>query len=145
MIITLKTLVSEIDEDAQKTTEEAYLGRKPSTKHWTYSEVGMWALLICSATLSVVGLVVSIVSAFNERTFAIAVGVFIQLVGTYLLIAAMKEKSNLDFVTKHLQNVSVETRDEIFRTIMKNNSRSSRDILQLIEKLFNVVFKKGKQ
>jgi hypothetical protein len=145
MIITLKSLAKEADETAKHSAADGPLGRKAAvTQDWGYSKVGMWGVLLCSAAVAVTGLAICIVSAARDRTGLIYGGLLILMIGTYLMLAAVKEKANLELIATHFKTLSAESKDEMIQMLVKGNAGASKDILGLIEKLMNVVFKKGK-
>lgn len=144
MIITLKSFVNRMSEATTQSAAEGPLGRKSiKAEPWKYSKVGMWGVLLCSGAVGIAGLAICIVSAARDRAGSTYVGLLVFLVGMYLMISAVKEKSNLDLIDEHFDNLSIETKDELLRTLVKGNAGSSRDILNLIEKLINLVSKKG--
>lgn len=145
MIITLKSFVNRTTQAAMESTSEGALGRSSvKSERLKYSKVGMWSVLLCSGALAFAGLGICIVSAARDRTVSIYGGLLLLLIGTYLMITAVKEKANLDLVEDHFDGVSAQTKDELIRSLVKVNAESPKNILGLIEKLINVVFKEKK-
>ena len=144
MIITLKSLAKEADERAKHSAADGRMGRKAAgAQDFGYSKVGMWGVLACSAAVAVTGLAICIVSAARDRTGVIFGGLLILMIGMYLMLAAVKEKANLELIVAHFKNLSAESKDEMIQMLVKGNAGTSKDVLGVIEKLMNIVFKKG--
>lgn len=144
MIITVKGFAAKLDETVKEDSLGAPLGRRSSKiQDVKYNKVGMWAVLVCSFGLSISGLAFCIVSALRDNLPLVFAGVLILMIGNYLTIAAVKEKSNLDLIAAEFKNLSAESRDELLEILVKENIGSTGGILKLIEMVMNFVFKGG--
>lgn len=143
MIITLKNYLHTLDENAREATKGHPLGKKRVASGLQYSKVGMWSILLCSSAIAIVGLAVCIVSAARDHLVSVVAGIFMILIGIYVMIISVKEKARLDLVTEHFKDLPEETKEEILVYLTKDLSGSTVDILGLIERLLNIVFDRG--
>ena len=140
MIITLKSLANQAAAVDAESATIGPLGKKAGgVTPLDYSQVGMWGVLLCSGALAIAGLIICMVSALHDRLGLVYAGLVILLIGTYLMIVAVKEKANLDLIAGQFKNLSAQTKDELLRALVKGNIGAASGVLGLIEKLINVV------
>lgn len=127
----------------EETMQRGQLGPRQAETSATYSKAGMWSVLVISCVLAIAGLVMCFAWVGEQNISGIVVGVFMILIGNYVLIAAVKEKANLDLIASHFKNLSPETQDELIRKLFQNSLGSSAGVIRLIETTLNVFFKKA--
>lgn len=135
MRLTLKSALKKYDDSLI----DCRMGEKERNIKLDYNRLVMFSLMM----LLGISMIATMWSMLVERELMTKlVTLFIFLVCGLFLLSLIKEKSNLDLISKSFEDLSYPAREEIIKSIIENNNNSSSQLVGLLEKILDKISSK---
>jgi hypothetical protein len=131
MILTLRALAGEQGALARKETAV-------SRPVWSYNRVPLLVLASLAAALAVLGIGGVGWHVAKGNVAMTLTSLLIATIGIYLFLGILKELANLEFLASHSAKLSRQTKDELLKRMITENSNS---VFRLVELLLRTVEK----
>lgn len=133
VVVTVKSFLREHWEEPI----EGKLGQVDAEESkWDYNSYALKLILVLCGVMEVVGMGIIVFGSVRESMSLMGFGLTMFLVGTYQLIVTMKEKANLDLLSKVGNGLSRAAKEELIKVLVEKNAGASSGLLGLIESLF---------
>lgn len=133
MVVTVKSFLRKHSE----VQIEGKLGQEESVEsNWDYNSSALKLIMVLCGAVAVVGMGILVFGSSRESVSLMGFGLTIFIVGTYQLIATMKEKANLDLLFKLGNGLSRAAKEELIKVLVEKNAGASSGLLGLVESLF---------